>query len=168
MKLTGSDLVELHVALEAVAPLKGIKFAYGVAKNKYRIERELKALQTGLEPSDGYKEYEKERMVLCRKHATADEKGVPLTVGRAFVGLDENEKFQAKIKALQEEHKDAIDAYQKILDEYDEALKGDFDLKEHMIALENVPEDITAGQLGGIIALIKDGEKSDDKEVPSS
>ena len=166
MKLSGSEVVGLHQALVAVAPLKGIKFAYGVAKNKMRLENELKALQAGMEPSDEYAKYEKERMALCRLHATTDDKGVPQTVGRSFVGLDGNEEFEAKIKELQAEHKEALDAHQVKLDEYNELLKGDFDFDEYIIPLKNLPEDITAGQMSGISALVEDTDDID-KEVPS-
>jgi len=166
MKLSGNELIELHAALEKVSDLKGVKFAYGVAKNKNRLESELKALQTGLTPSDEYVEFDKKRLALCREYATKDEKGVPQTVGRAFVGLDGNEEFQAKVTALQDEYKPALDAHQKLLDEYNAALKGDFEIKVHTIALKDVPEDITGGQLSGIIVLVEDGE--DDKAVPSN
>jgi len=168
VKLSGNDLVALHGALEAVANLKGIKFAYGVAKNKSRIETELKALQAGLTPSDKYAEYDKKRLALCRTHAAKDEKGAPQTVGRSFVGLEGNEEFQTKVEALQKEYKDAIDTHQKLLDEYVAAMKEDVEFKEYIIPLANVPEDITAGQLSGIIVLIDDSEKEDDKEVPSN
>ena len=167
MKLSGNEVVDLHMALVAVAPLKGVKFAYGVAKNKMRLENELKALQAGMEPSDEYATYEKKRMALCRKYATTDDKGVPQTVGRSFVGLDGNEEFEAKIKELQAEHKEALDAHQAKVDEYNELLNGDFEFDEYIIALKNIPEDITAGQLGGIITLVEDTDDID-KEMPKS
>ena len=50
MRVSRNDLADLGRALDSVANLKGIKFTYAVAKNKDKIESEMKALRMQMNP----------------------------------------------------------------------------------------------------------------------
>ena len=164
MKLKRREALELVAALDAVSNLSGIKFAYAMAKNVKLIASEVEDMQAGLKPSKRYQEYDNKRVEICKEHSKKDDNGKPvmMPLGRGqqgFAGLEDNPEFEVAVEALREEYKSELDEREQLVAEYETALDEDIELDVYTVNLSDVPEDITTGQLKGIIDLVVDSEK---------
>lgn len=164
MRVSRNDLEGLGQALDNVGNLTGIKFAYAVAKNRDKITSEMRRMQKGLEPTEAYSKYDTARLALCKEHCKKDDKGGAVTMGRSFIGLENNDEFEAAMEELQKEHQETVDERKKLLEEYEKEMKEEVEWNFHMIRFSSVPKNITAGQLTGIIKLVEDGDVDSDKD----
>lgn len=169
MKLVRRDLIALSDGLRAVGNLKGIKFCYATAKNGAKIDREMKAMQSGLKATPEYTKYDTERIDLCKKHADKDENGKPKMAStqkpgeQVFVGLEGNAEFDVEATALKETYKDAISEREGLIEDYNTALDEEIEFDLHMIQFKDIPQDtITASQLRGIIDIVEGEPEKDD------
>jgi hypothetical protein len=153
-KITNQDIINLSSGLESVRNLSGIKFAYVVSKNVNKVRSEMEAFKDMTTPSKEFGEYEKERVALCELHANKDEKGKAVIIGNEYDGLTGNKAFDAQMEVLKEKHKETIDVRQKQIDDFNSFLKEESKLELHKIDVNDVPKDITAGQMSGIQAII--------------
>lgn len=151
-------LVELFQGLQEVKPLKGVKFSYGVVKNINIIKPEIEALQKSMEMSEEFQKYEEERIALARKHATKDEKGMPMTKANSFVIAD-MEAWKKDFDELNEVNKEIVSAREEQIKEYNKLLEEDITVELYKIKMEDVPQDITTGQLEGIFPIIEENGK---------
>ena len=136
-------LIELYYNLLNVKELKGLKFAYGIAKNIRIIKEEIKTIN---EATSDYQNYEKEKFELVKSHAKKEDGKM---IGHYV--MEDYDKFEKEIEKLKSKHKKAIDNYEEFLDTNCETKLWDIDF-------EDLPDDITAGQLEGIIDLVKKRE----------
>lgn len=150
------DLYNLLNGFEAVKDLKGVKFAYAIAKNKKLVLAELEILKDVLKDSDNFIEYDKKRIELCEKYCTKDDKGKPVIKNRKYDGLTKNEEFTKKLDELGEKFKEVIDEKKKRAEEYKNLLDEEVEFEFYKIKLENVPEDITAAQIESVDAILED------------
>ena len=142
--------------LHNASNLKGFKLAYAIARNKRALEQEQSALIAGLNPSDDYREYETKRIKLAKKYADKDENGRYKKAGGRFVGLDNNPKWDAVLETLQEECKEAIDAYDKQNKDYEDALEEEIEFEMFMVGPDQIPVDITVIQFDSLYLMISE------------
>ena len=152
--MTNQNVVDLQQGLNQVKNLSGIRFAYVIAKNLNKVNSEVETFRETIKPSDAYNEYEKERVALCELHANKDEKGKAVIIGNEYDGLTGNKAFDAQMEVLKEKHKETIDVRQKQIDDFNSFLKEESKLELHKIDVNDVPKDITAGQMNGIQAIV--------------
>jgi pyruvate/2-oxoacid:ferredoxin oxidoreductase beta subunit len=151
--MTNQDIISLADGLQAVKNLPGIKFAYVVSKNINKVKSEMETFREMTEQSKSFQEYEKERIELVELHAKKDDKGKPVIIGNEY-DIDNKQAFDAQFEVLKEKHKEAIDARQKQIDDFNAFLKEESKLELHNMDVNNCPKDITAGQLSGIYPII--------------
>ena len=151
------DLFALQAGLAAVGKLQGVNFAYDVAKNSQIIKHELMALQEAVKPSDKFIEFDQKRIELCREHAEKDEKGGSIIVGSEF-SIKDKQAFDADLANLRDEFRDVQDARENQIKEYEQLLEEPCDLNFHKVSKDDLPENITAEQMLGIIEIVEDKE----------
>lgn len=152
--MKNSELFGLYEWLEAVSYIWWVRFAYWVAKNKKMILNELKTIESANEPTEDYKNFEKERIELCEKFANKDENWQAKIIGKSY-DIPELLEFNIELKKLREKHKNALDEMQKKNEEYEKLLDQESDLELFTIRHEVIPECITAKQLDPIMAVIE-------------
>ena len=153
--ITRQELLELWHGLPALADLRGFKLGYAVARTKAKLKPEVEALDEALKPDAAFQAYEEKRMELCRKFSIKDGQGNPLISGNEFVFGENRAAFDAEMVPLQEEYAEAIVDRKKQTEDYIAGLKESMVVEVHQIALEDVPEDVTVGQVEVLIRLIK-------------
>lgn len=156
IKAKRKDLMNMLNGLPQAGNLKGFKLAYAIARNKRALEQEQSALHAGLNPSDDYREYDTKRIKLAKEYADKDENGRYKKAGGRFVGLGANPKWDAVLEALQEECKEAIDAYNKQNKDYEAALEEEIEFDMFMVSPEEVPPDVTVNQFDGLYLMIRE------------
>jgi hypothetical protein len=122
------------------------KFAYGIAKNKARIEPEIKAIAEAEKAA--FADYEKERLELCKSHSKKDDKGEALMIGSTFNIMDKP-AFEREAITLREKHKEAFEKLDKFLSE-------EIEIDLYQIEQKDFPETISAGIMGRLIVLVKE------------
>jgi len=166
MKIKRKELFLLQKAFVAVKDLKGIKFAYAIAKNNKLINSEIETLQEIIKPDEKYGEYDQKRIELCEKFCEKDENGKPKKIdirnrenkiiGYNYVGLESNSEFKEKLKVFMKENKEIIDSQKEKEKEYNKLLDEKVDINIYKIKLEDIDENITPAQMDGIVLLINE------------
>jgi len=156
MKIQLSELIELSQGLTAVDPLRGVKFTYAVAKNNIAIRKEIQSCKAALKETKQHKEYNKKRIEICEKHADKNENGKPIFKGDTYSGVVGNKDFEKEIDDLKSKYSNAISERKKAIEDYNELLEQEVDVNIHKLKREDLPVDITAGQLTGIMPIVTD------------
>ena len=155
--LLNKDLISLLEGLKKVGDLKGVKFAYAVAKNLSFIETEVIALQASIKPNESIQAYENERIALCKSFNKKTDEGTPVIHNNEYV-IDESVRpvFDEKMKALNEAHSKVLDERKDAVKDFNELMEEESDVDLHFIHIDLIPEDITANQLSDIHWIIED------------
>lgn len=148
------ELFDLLAGFEAVGSLRGVKFAYAVAKNRDCVMREVRPLQQSIEPSKEIAEYEEERVKLCLVHCQKDEGGKPLIQNGVYVGVNGNPEFEKALEELKEKFQEALDKQEKDKAEYDRLLDEEVEIEFHLLQFVDVPKEITAAQMISIFPIM--------------
>jgi len=159
-----SELEAMYMAMAQVANVTvSPKFAYAIAKNRSKIEDEVKALQEARKP---LAEFDKKRIDLCREMCDKDENGKPMTETKeipggkmtVFQGISGNEEYNKKLEELKEPYgeqfREVEELENKDCDEY----------KWHMIDLEQFPKEITSAVMMALMPLIREQDEKEDSE----
>ena len=150
-------MFRLSQGIAKVGHLKGIKFAYGISKNRKIVDAEIENIQTSVAVSEGFAEFEKMRTDLCKEYAEKDEKGEFKEIkGEYVIPADKKEEFEIRLNAYREQHKEAIEEREKQVADFREFEKAESTVEFYKIKLSDVPEDISAEELGGINELIEE------------
>lgn len=140
-------------ALDSVSDLKGVKFAFCVLKNRKKIEGQVEEdkpiFEEILKPSEGFKEYEQKRIMLCESSSEKDEEGKAITEGDRYK-IPDMDKFNVDLSELSNEYKEAIDDRKHQIDEYNSLMEEDIEVEFQVIGFNDLPEDITETQLKGL------------------
>lgn len=152
--MKNSELFELYQWLEAVSYIWWARFAYWVSKNKKRILEEIKTIESSNEPTEWYKEFDKERVELCKKFANKDENWEAKIVGKSYDIFD-TDTFNEELEKLREKYKSDLEEMEKKNKEYEELLKEESTIDFFEIKNEIIPEIVTAKQLDPIMAVIE-------------
>ena len=155
--MKNGEIFRLQQGIAKVGHLKGIKFAYGIAKNKKIVDAEIENIQTSVAVSEGFEEFEKSRTELCKEYAEKDEKGEFKNINNEYViPEDKKEEFNIRLDAYREQHKEAIEDREKQVEDFREFEKADSNVEFYKIKLSDVPEDISAEEMQGINKLIEE------------
>ena len=153
--MKNEKLQSLYAGIEAVSGLKGVRFAYAMAKNKSALKRELESLQEAIKMSDKFTEYEKKRVELCEQHSEKDDTGKAKLENNEYVILSKAQ-FNKELDKMRKEHKDTLDERTAQIKEFNELLKKESEFKPYMVAYESVPEDISTETMSKIIELVNE------------
>lgn len=157
--MTRQQTIDLQAALKAVENLTGAKFCYAITKNIAMIQSEVQTLKTIVKYSEKFTEYDGKRAELAKSMAKKDEKGEPtvqVVNGQATYVLIDQKEFDKKLEVLKSQYKEAITEQEAKFKDLQKLLEEESDLKFHTIDQKDIPGNITAGQLSGIIKLIKE------------
>ena len=161
------ELYELQEGLEKVHQ-SGNKFCYVVTKNKRKIDAEIRKMEKDhIEPDEKYKEFLIKLEDLRKKYAEKDEKGRPVKKqGQNVNGKpamyydikgigDAESPFMKEVAVMEKKYKEHIEKHQeKEMNYWNTYLDEETELVLHPINLNNVPENITQGEMDGIFGLI--------------
>jgi len=155
--MKNGQIFRLANGIAKVGHLKGIKFAYGITKNKKIIDREIEDIKESITPSPEFAEFEKARVELCKEYAEKDEKGEFKVENNEYVlPEDKKEEFEIRLKALREQHKEAIEGREKQNEDFEAFQKEESKVEFYKIKLKDVPEDISAEEMQAIDELIEE------------
>ena len=150
------ELFPLKQALERVSTLKGVKFAYSIAKNLQEVNKEIEAVNKAISPSDEFMKYEKERIKLNEEYSEKTEDGNPKLENNNYVISPRNRgDYYKKMEELKKNHKMVLSERDEQIKEYQALLEEDADIALHKIQEGNLPSDITAEQISGILPVIE-------------
>jgi len=156
--MKNKQLQPLLQGIDAVGNLSGVRFSYCMSKNRKLITAELETLQEAIKPKEKFLEYDKERIALCQKYADK-ENGKPKMENNNFVITDRKE-FEKEIEKLGKKFNAVLDEREKQGKEFQELLEKESSFVPFKLDYEEIPKDITAKQMDGIIELIKDPDQS--------
>jgi len=150
------ELFQLKQALESVSTLKGVKFAYSIAKNLQEVNNEIEAVNKAMAPSEEFMKYEKERIKLNEECAEKTEDGNPKVENNNYVISPRNSgDYEKRMEELKKKHKKVLSERDEQIKEYQAHLEEDVDITLHKIQEDNLPSDITAEQISGILQVIE-------------
>lgn len=153
-----NELIQVAQNLQKLEHLKGIKFSYCLMKNRKKIESELKAIEEVSkqmqEELAGYKEYDNKRLALCEQYADKDEQGNAIKDGDTY-RISDRDEFNKELSKLIEEHKQDLEQFGKLNDEFEKFLRDDVQIEFHMIDVDELPNDITPALINIIREFIK-------------
>jgi len=153
--MKNGEIFRLAQGIAKVGHLKGIKFAYGISKNKKIVDSEIESVKESVAQSETFTEFEAKRIELCKEYAEKDEKGEFKVESNEYVlPAEKKEEFEIRLNALREQNKEAIDEREKQLIDYKEFIDQESTIEFYKIKLSSVPEDISAEELEGISELI--------------
>lgn len=163
------DNINLYNALsdKKLGSLQGAKFAYAISRNLGLLQPEIEALKKSVEQinsEEKYVAYEKARIKLAEEYANKDDKGLPIKIKKivnkveteVFDGLDNNPEWEKVVASLREEHKEAIDNFNKQQTEQNELLKTESTITLYKVALADVPNAITADQMKRLAEIVEE------------
>lgn len=115
-----------------------IRATFTVNDNKRKSADYIKKMEKEIEPSDDFKEFEKEREELAKKHSFKDDKGEPKLIRKAGRILSqivsmydvegiENDKsrYNIALSKLNKKHKEAIEKQEEKVRMYNEEFLND-------------------------------------------
>ena len=132
IKGTNQEFLEILKGLEVIKGIKGKTFGILVARNILHLSKHLKHIENAAMPSTAFNE------VAAVAHKFA-----------------ENEDTES-LKALEEEHKDVVDARKKQLKEVEEILVKESAVVVNLIREELIPDEVTAEQILPLLKILKD------------
>lgn len=151
------ELYRLRDGLLSCRNLSGAKFVYAVVKNLKAVNDEIADLEEVAKPRAEYIAYDRERIRLNQEHAEKDNTGNPVIDQKTqnFVIEKKLQKaFDAKVETLKKKHRNALEAREKQVADFNKLLEAKSTFKPHMIEEESLPENITVEQLNAIIDII--------------
>lgn len=157
--MTKQEAVNLYINLNKLGNFSGAKFAYGVSKNINLLKVEVDALDKAFAPSEEYKKFDEERMVIVKKFAKKDEKGEPIVVNNNYE-MEDQEAFDVEFNALKANNQEVWDSRVKQLKEYGQLLESDSEVVLYKIFLQDIPEVIKVNQMFGINAIVNESIES--------
>lgn len=133
-----SQLVSLLVTIEQIEHGQyGIKFSYGIARNKEKIKPEVENLK---------KLYNDKKIALLEEYADKDADGKPIIV------KTENEMVEYQIN---EPNRTPLhEAINKITLEYFDILAEDVDLDLYRIKIDYFPDNLTPAQMECLLPIV--------------
>ena len=154
--MKNKDLFTFREGLAQAKVLPGVKFAYAVAKNSKLVVNEIETLQETIKATEEYSKFEKERDEIVKKYAVKDKNGEAKQESKEVNGQhftfyniekDKIDISNEELKELSETFKEAVDARDLQLKEYNELMEVECNIEVHKVVLDIVPEDITGGTM---------------------
>lgn len=157
--MKNKNVLSIYQGLQSCANLTGVKFAYAIAKNIYKIKTEIEIMNETLKASENYRIYDKKRSELAEKNAEKNKDGTPKstinkTNGQEEFVIGDKKAFEKELEALKEEYKEEIEKREEQIKSYQDFLEEESPLELHRINSEELPKEITAGQLSSIMEIV--------------
>ena len=152
-KMTKAELLSFYRAMNTLGNATGAKFSYAVTRNLNALKGEVDAIQSALNPTEKFTEYDNKRVALAKEHSKKDEQGKPLIEGNQYVVED---TFDVAFEALKEEYKEEIDARQKQIEDYQALLDEEIEVDIFVLSQENLPDTISVAQVNALFPMIKE------------
>jgi len=161
MKITRENLMNLFGVLNALGSKEmKAKAAYGLAKNKTKVESEIKAIQEAqqkIQPSAEAIKFNEERIKLCEEFSNKDEDGKAIEIGLRYdIPAEKIEAFEAKVEEVKEKYKEALEEKEKKEEEWMELMKEEVEVDIHRIHIDLMPDTITPQQIETLGEIIID------------
>ena len=142
--MTNKELYILWNSLNTLNSLKGARFAYAIAKNKAKIRSTLQVLEDV--------DIKKKFIEYSRKIQDIDVK-----IREAGTNKDLSaEELNISVKELEDKKLEIEKDNAEVIKSHNELLDVDSDVELHKIKKEDIPEDITVGDMEGLLPLIED------------
>lgn len=155
MKITKERVLEITGSKQSLATLKGVKFAYAVAKNMKGLEAEVEALKEASYKSEKMEAYNKEYTEILEAEAKRDEAGNIIAVGNGQVAIKSQSDFKKKIKSLDEKYAEELAAKKAADEKFTELLKEEFEFDFYQVEESELPADISVEQMSVIFEMVK-------------
>lgn len=161
IKLTKEQILELYQSLINVGNLKGVQFAYAVAKNLNILEPEIEAIRKANNPSDRYIEYDRKRIKLAESHSVKVNGKPEKTIrnGVEAYNVKDEAKFLEELKVIQSEYEKDIVDREKQSKEINELLKESVEVTIYTVNVQHIPTDIEAKQMSDIFLMVDEDKK---------
>lgn len=153
------EVLKLNEDLKKVGSLKGVKFAYAIAKNKARLSKEVEALIKATEPSEEFMKVDekinKDRLKLAEEYADK-ENGKPIIEGDKYkMSIEKQEKLEKELEKMKKKHKKLYEEREQQRKDYNKMIEEESDFEPYTIEMKELPEDISVDQLSAIEVLVK-------------
>jgi len=148
--MKNKDLTVLKKGIELCGKLEGAKFAYVLSKNYKKVTEEIQHLQSSLEPTEEYREFEHKRIALCEKYGD-------LNSETNKFDIEDNDSFVKEYKELSEEYAETIAHREQVQKDYDAILDEPCELALVRIPMDIVPDNITVEAMD-CLSFIIDGD----------
>lgn len=159
MLLTRKQILDMHAALGKLPPVKDVRLAFTLAKNKMNVLAPVvEAILDTHKPSNEFNSYQEERLQLCKQYCVKDSIGAPKIENGQYVMPEERSEFDGKFVLLKEKYAEAIEEAENKNKNFEDFLKETEDLDLKMVTLEA----LTAGlegekvDLTGILPIIEE------------
>lgn len=151
------DLFRLQQGLQAVGNLRGVKFAYAVAKNSRKVKAECEDIQEGIKAPEEWEEIEKQQREINMSHCKKDESGNPIpdSNGQFIILTERKDDHKKEMETLKEANKEAYTARENQIEDYNNSMNDEIEFSLHTIEEEDLPAEITAAQLDGIFEMVE-------------
>ncbi|MBN2617269.1 MAG: hypothetical protein JXR64_03030 [Spirochaetales bacterium] len=155
-QLTNYQTKQLLIEADKLKSLNGFAFVMAIADVKRRIQREQKVLNEIIEPSEKFKEYQKELSEINRDYSKKDENGDPIIITEirynqeiSRYDFDEElkEEREKKKTALNKKYKSEIEEQKEKEKQYNEAMNEYSTLRKKELSEKQLPKNITLEQL---------------------
>lgn len=149
--MTGTEAILMHKALEEMGNVTGkASFNISIARNLAVLGAVVKTLEAGLAKSNEYKEYEVDGKKLF------DTLSSPTQSGQLRIQAEQYDGYKANLDELKTKHKEAIEAREKQVEEYQLILEEDLEeLSLYPIKEDDLPSNIGGNTLAKVIDLIQ-------------
>jgi len=168
------DVLELDKVLEIVSKISEVtpKFSYALAKNKVKVENQVKIVEKSLKKADDkdpeIKKCIKEEIDIAKKHALKNDKGEIIYGAQRYPLINNNkiDDFNNELDKFKEKNKKIYDIFENNKKFNDEILDKKVDIDFHKIKLDDFPKSgISAGQMKIMIPLVLNGDnKKENKD----
>jgi hypothetical protein len=150
MKIVRKNVINLNQASQVLLDSKGNKskrLVYSLIKNIKTLEDEVSAVtKAGESENTAYEEFTSKLRAEYQIYGNKNDNDELVlrsgTPGFELEDASKQEELEEKLKALQEEYKDAIDLRSVENKDYNELLNEEIELNLKMISFESLPEDI--------------------------
>lgn len=150
------EVLKLWNGIRNIDNRKSTKFSYVIMRNKNKLKETVDTLQIlQIQKVEGQKEFEEERVELCRQFARKDERGRPIQVvvpgtNLKSFDIDDLDGFNEKMDEilLTERHQKYRENLRQRQVEFNELLlkdAGHFDFVK--IPIEDLPDDLTTSEM---------------------
>ncbi|MDY6957581.1 MAG: hypothetical protein SVK08_00355 [Halobacteriota archaeon] len=130
-----------------------VKFTYALAKNERIITAVLDETNKLLQPPEGYSEWEKQRLELCREMAVKDDDGNPKMQNNNFV-IEDMDEFDKKIEELKKKHP-VVDEFEANRKKHAEKMNEEIeDPGLHKVQNEDLPEEMSPKVFQALMPMI--------------
>jgi len=172
--MKNSELYSLRSVIDNLiqAGAGGAKFKYFLVKNRRVVESAIKDLDEAKKPAKEFEEFAEKAKALTNKHLEKDKDGnlvlyvepggkggvidVENGATMGYPKVSSPKKLRSEMDKLEAEYKDAIEAYNKVVSEFNETvLTEESDVSLYSVSISEVPDSVSVSDMSVLEPLIK-------------